>query len=412
MALFEDVNGKAQVVSTSGSAHGVSHTTTTQHSEHKLDGSNTNFSHSVRVGADGNTITTDVTDKVVHAGGKEFHEAQVISDDGMGHRTETLTRSFIADEKGGTVAQAQSVSMSLAPGQQAVDLSRKLDEHAGGVHQPGLTYSNTTTHDHVDGKAGAHTTSVDAVTWDKVGNRSHHTEQMSSVAHIEHGNVVVDASHSKSDGHSSSQESTHKVMSLASDGRLYEESASGSSSFGASGGVSAGIGLSHTNGSGESFSTESGHGSTMNGGPVGPGNASISTGQSFSHDHSTGLRGAHSTETGLSSHVSDSLKQHLQSSGWSAHEASQTVNDVSQHLGDAIASHVRGSGGTVDFHSTGPALVSMTTGHSMNAGDSSTVSISMDRLKDVHESGFSQSLASSQGVSHSRDSGASMEMSR
>jgi hypothetical protein len=362
MALFEDVNGKAQVVSTSGSSDGVSHTTTTQHSEHKLDGSNTNYAHSVRVGPDGNTITTESTDQVVRAGGKEFHEAQVISDDGLGHRTETLTRSFVADEKGGMMAQAQSVSMSLAPGQQPVDLSRKLDEHAGGVHQPGLTYSNTTTHDHVDARTGAHTTSVDAVTWDKVGNRSHHTEQMTSVAHIEHGNVVVDASHSKSDGNSSSQETTHKVMSLASDGRLYEESISGSA-----------------------------------GG---------------SYSQSTGRSELHSTSTGLSSHVSDSLKQHLQSSGWSAREASETVDNVSQHLGDAIGSHVRGTGGSVHFHSTGPEVVSMTSGHGMSVGESNTVSVSMDRLKDVHESGLTQSLASNHGVSHSRDNGASMEMSR
>jgi hypothetical protein len=100
----------------------------------------------------------------------------------------------------------------------------------------------------------------------------------------------------------------------------------------------------------------------------------------------------------LSPHVSDSLKAHLEKSGYTAKDAAETVNGVSQHLAQALNEHAMGAGGSVDFHASGPVAVSLSSGQaSPQAG---TISVSMDQLKAVHESGHIQSLDLTNTPSH------------
>jgi hypothetical protein len=103
--------------------------------------------------------------------------------------------------------------------------------------------------------------------------------------------------------------------------------------------------------------------------------------------------------SGLAPHVSDSLKAHLVKAGYSAQDAAETVSGVSQHLARALDDHAMGAGGSVDFHASGPVAVSLSNGQASPQAD--TISVSMDQLKAVHESGHTQSLGAPSAPSHS-----------
>jgi hypothetical protein len=94
--------------------------------------------------------------------------------------------------------------------------------------------------------------------------------------------------------------------------------------------------------------------------------------------------------SGLAPHVSDSLKAHLVKAGYTAQDAAETVNGVSQHLAKALDDHAMGTGASVEFHPSGPVAVSLSNGHTSPQADS--ISVPMDQLKAVHESGHAQSL--------------------
>src|SRR5258708_20606179 len=53
-----------------------------------------------------------------------------------------------------------------------------------------------------------------------------------------------------------------------------------------------------------------------------------------------------------SPHVSDSLRAHLEKSGYSAKDAAETVNGVSQHLAQALNEHAIGAGGRSEEHTS------------------------------------------------------------
>lgn len=96
---------------------------------------------------------------------------------------------------------------------------------------------------------------------------------------------------------------------------------------------------------------------------------------------------------GLPSHTSDSLVGYLQQKfDYAAHEAKALVGSISEQLHSMLGDHTAGSGGQLQFHKTGDAVVSVVSGHDASHGDPSTASVSMDRLKEVHESGRVQSL--------------------
>jgi hypothetical protein len=94
--------------------------------------------------------------------------------------------------------------------------------------------------------------------------------------------------------------------------------------------------------------------------------------------------------SGLAPHVSDSLKAHLVKAGYTAQDAAETVNGVSQHLAKALDDHAMGTGASVEFHASGPVAVSLSNRHASPQAD--TISVPMDQLKAVHESGRAQSL--------------------
>lgn len=290
MAIFEDVNGKAQVVSTEAA---VTHT--------EGHGTSSSWSH------DGAGKHTD----------NHFNTMQSVSDDGHGHRSETFTKTtevVTHDAKTHQVHTdivSQSVTKELAAGQAAVDLSKVMDEHSDGSTIPGLTYRNEHKESVATESGRVISEQHDVVAWDKVGNRESH-----------------------GGGHNSSGDSWGSM----------------------SGGVSQ--------------SSSVGHGHS-----VGEG---ISNGHSFQ------------SSAGLSAHVSDSLVNHLVSHGYSAHEAQQTVHGVSHTLGQEVNGHTMGNAGSVEFHKEGPVAVSLSNENTASSGH--TLSVAMDTLKAVHESGMSQNL--------------------
>ena len=120
----------------------------------------------------------------------------------------------------------------------------------------------------------------------------------------------------------------------------------------------------------------------------------VSQSSSVGHGHSVGegISNGHSFQSsaGLSAHVSDSLVNHLVSHGYSAHEAQQTVHGVSHTLGQEVNGHTMGNAGSVEFHKEGPVAVSLSNENTASSGH--TLSVAMDTLKAVHESGMSQNL--------------------
>lgn len=116
--------------------------------------------------------------------------------------------------------------------------------------------------------------------------------------------------------------------------------------------------------------------------------------------------GGHSE--GLPAHVSDSLVNHLVNHGYSAQEAQQTVQGVSHTLSQEVNGHAMGQTGSVEFHKEGPVAVSLSNGNAASSGN--TVTVSMDALKTVHESGIAQNLESVQTARQAPQS--SPELSR
>lgn len=98
---------------------------------------------------------------------------------------------------------------------------------------------------------------------------------------------------------------------------------------------------------------------------------------------------SHNAE-GLPTHVSDSLVNHLVEHGYSTDEARQTVQGVSHTLAQEVNAHAMGQTGSVEFHKEGPVAVSLSNGNAASSG--STLTVSLDTLKTVHESGIPQNL--------------------
>jgi archaellin len=291
-----------------------------------------------------------------------------VSDDGHGHRSETFTKVtevVTHDAKTHQVhtdVVSQSVTKELAAGQAAVDLSKVLDEHSDGSTIPGLTYKNE--HEQSTATQSGHVISEqhDVVAWDKVGNRESYGG----------GSHSIDSARGDSWGYASGHNrSESQGFASASGGRSESGSIGGSNwSMGRSlsEGVSASTGVGHSSSYGESMSR---------------------------HDSSYPVNQQHDTSyteksVGLSAHVSDSLVNHLVSQGYSAHEAKQTVQGVSHTLGQELNGHTMGNAGSVEFHKEGPVAVSLSSENTASNGH--TLSVAMDSLKAVHESGMSQNL--------------------
>jgi archaellin len=314
MAIFEDVNGKAQVVSTDAA---VTHT--------EGRGASSSWSH------EGAGKHTD----------NHFNTMQSVSDDGHGHRSETFTKTtevVTHDAKTHQVHTdivSQSVTKELAAGQAAVDLSKVMDEHSDGSTIAGLTYRNEHKQSTATESGRVLSEQHDVVAWDKVGNRE-----------------------SYGGGHNSSGDSWASI--------------------------GGGLGVQHSFGVAQSSGAQ--HSDSFG--------SSVSMGSGVGHGHSAGgsLSSGHSSQSseGLSAHVSDSLVHHLVSHGYSAHEAQQTVQGVSHTLSQEVNGHTMGNAGSVEFHKEGPVAVSLSNENTASSGH--TLSVAMDALKAVHESGMSQNL--------------------
>jgi hypothetical protein len=338
MAIFEDVNGVAHAVSTQHSTGEVSSEGTSS-SKHNRDGSVETSSHTVTTRPDGKTVTVLTLDTTKEVNGTVYHTDKVFSDDGQGHRSESLSNSFEQNKGGAHIVQTETVTKQLGAHEARPDLTKALEERG----TLGVTHDITIfreTHD----KNGAVRTEVDARHFDTVGNQS--ASGWGSVSFGENAQRSTD------------------VREGSSGAQLSE---------------------SHSSGVGASASS--------------------------SYSHSGGVSSGRAS-TGLSAHVSQSIENRLVSEGYSAAEARETVKGVSESLGHAVNAHTAGTANSVEFHKEGPVAVSMTSGPAVSSGTS--VAISMDELKAVHESGQVHSLQSGLAMrsGSSMSHGASMEMSR
>lgn len=417
MAIFEDVNGNAQVASTDG--HGTS----------------SSWSH------DSAGKHTD----------NHFNTMQNVSDDGHGHRTETFTKVtevVTHDAKTHQVhtdSVSQSVTKELAPGQAAVDLSKVLDEHSNGSTIPGLSYRNE--HQQFTATESGHALGgkAEVVIWDKVGNQSSYGGGSRSIDNSRSGaeewaSLSSGVSRSSMSGGLSDKGSmSHPqgaVMDIHAEGENHSHSVGASVANGHA--ISGDMGFSGSSSSmgrsldsGMSVTTTAGLGSGSHyGSSVSQSGVSHSDsiGSSVSHGHSDsssvgGASATHESGTsqnvqhssqhsdGLSAHVSDSLVNHLVSHGYSAQEAHQTVQGVSHTLGQEVNGHAMGKTGSVEFHKEGPVAVSLSSENTASNGN--TISVAMDTLKAVHESGLSQNLDVAQGYKNAHQaSQAVAELSR
>jgi hypothetical protein len=239
MAIFEDVSGKAQVVSTGSNARSESVSDVSE--RHKLDGSVERDTHTVTAGPNGQTMTVDTSEKSQTIHGTVFHTTEVVSDDGMGHRTETLTRSFDQQKGGAVITQAESVSKNLAAGESAVDLTKALEDRGTLGVSHDMTLSRTS-------KDASGTTHSDTLVhhFDTVGNESNRHIESVSRASVQHGIESVDTiSRTEADGKSSIA-ATHSEVSMGRDGRAYEASEQRSQSESHSDGLSAHVSQSLT----------------------------------------------------------------------------------------------------------------------------------------------------------------------
>jgi hypothetical protein len=350
MAIFEDVNGVAHAVSTAQHSRGETSSEGTTSSKHNRDGSVETSSHTVTTRPDGKAVTVDTFDTSKEVNGTVYHTTKTLSDDGHGHRTESLSNSFEQNRGGAHIVQGETVTKQLGANEAPVDLSKALEERGtlGVTHD--LTLSRET-HD----KYGAVHNDTVARHYDTVGNESR-----------------------SSSGSVSYQQNA--TMHYGESTTAFSGGITGSGSTGVSSGVNAR-------------------------------SSNVSGSASFSHteDHNTTRS---ESRSGLSPHVGQSIENRLVSEGYSVAEARETVKGVSESLGRAVNAHTAGTANSVEFHKEGPVAVSMTSGHAVSSGNS--VAISMDELKAVHESGQVHSLQSgvTMSSSSSMGHGASMEMSR
>jgi hypothetical protein len=426
MAIFEDVNGVAHAVSTAQHSRGETSSEGTTSSKHNRDGSVETSSHTVTTRPDGKTVTVLTLDTTKEVNGTVYHTDKVFSDDGQGHRSESLSNSFEQNKGGAHIVQTETVTKQLGAHEARPDLTKALEERG----TLGVTHDITIfreTHD----KNGAVRTEVDARHFDTVGNqsasgwgsvsfgenaqRSTDVREGSSGAQLSEGHSSgVGASASSSYSHSEGVSSGHtgevgvanNAYGAAAAARYLQSHSEGVSSghtgevgvannaYGAA--AAARYLQSHSEGGSSSGYSES-HGSGV--------------GASSSYSHSGGVSSGRAS-TGLSAHVSQSIENRLVSEGYSAAEARETVKGVSESLGHAVNAHTAGTANSVEFHKEGPVAVSMTSGPAVSSGTS--VAISMDELKAVHESGQVHSLQSGLAMrsGSSMSHGASMEMSR
>lgn len=105
------------------------------------------------------------------------------------------------------------------------------------------------------------------------------------------------------------------------------------------------------------------------------------------------------SQSGLAPHVSQSLEQHLSQNGYSAHDAAQTVRDIGPQLAQALDDHSMGKGGAVEFHPSGPVAVTLAS--TQAEPQPGSISVAMDQLKAVHESGMVQDLSQALALANS-----------
>jgi hypothetical protein len=445
MAIFEDVNGAAHVVSTQHSVREVKSVGESS-SKHNRDGSVETSSHTVKTGPDGKSVTVDTLDTSKDVNGTIYHTTKVLSDDGQGHRFESLSNSFEQNRNGAHMVQSETVTKQLGAHEAPVDLTKALEERGtlGVTHDMRLTRE---THD----QSGATLSDTVARHFDTVGNesRSSWSGVSESAGMLISGGIRSSGSEGGSHGLGVTSGHTREVgVANNAEGAAAAARYLQSHSEGASSGHTEGVGVAnnaqgaaaaarylqshsegvysgHTEGVGVANNAEGAaaaarylqsHSEGVSSGHAqGVGVANNAQGAAaaarYLQSHSEGVSSGHAS-TGLSEHVSQSIENRLVSDGYSVAEARETVKGVSESLGHAVSTHTAGTSSSVEFHKEGPVAVSMTSGEAVSSNK--TVALSMDELKAVHESGHVQSLQSgrSLGASANTMSGASMEMSR
>jgi hypothetical protein len=414
MAIFEDVNGAAHVVSTQHSVREVKSVGESS-SKHNRDGSVETSSHTVKTGPDGKSVTVDTLDTSKDVNGTIYHTTKVLSDDGQGHRFESLSNSFEQNKNGAHMVQSETVTKQLGAHEAPVDLTKALEERGtlGVTHDMRLTRE---THD----QSGATLSDTVARHFDTVGNesRSSWSGVSESAGMLISGGIRSSGSEGGSHGLGVTSGHTREVgVANNAEGAAAAARYLQSHSEGASSGHTEGVGVAN-NAQGAAAAArylQSHSEGVFSGHTEGVGVANNAEGAAaaarYLQSHSEGVSSGHAS-TGLSEHVSQSIENRLVSDGYSVAEARETVKGVSESLGHAVSTHTAGTSSSVEFHKEGPVAVSMTSGEAVSSNK--TVALSMDELKAVHESGHVQSLQSgrSLGASANTMSGASMEMSR
>lgn len=430
MAIFENVEGKAVILGTGKSAEAVKGITEGSMSSnvsrmsaeihgHDAQGHELSTSRTETRDAQGHFSSVE-TEKVQ---GKYWTDVKSIATDAVGHKTESLSRiAEVPLKDGSTERMTLSVSQPVDQhGRGGADLRMALDEAAMGARpthpgQPtGVTITESREHISrgVDGSTrnermtdtfdtmGRETRGLDLSSTSISSGADGKRETVTSLVHqddhgIESASVTRETSSATGAGgpqfaqvrtesmgrHDDSMEgkwmnarqahvvgeSVHQLGaaqalhdSFSAAGEMASVPKTSMQDHLAREGVGAGAVPGHSPGKSWSF-----------GGAEGAGGTGVA---------------------GLPSHTSDSLVGYLQEKfDYAAHEAKALVGSISEQLHSVLGDHVPGSGGQLQFHKTGDAVVSVVSGHDASHGDMSTASVSMDRLKEVHESGRVQSL--------------------
>jgi hypothetical protein len=229
MAIFEDVNGVAHAVSTQHSMSEVSSVGASS-SKHNRDGSTETASHTVTTRPDGKSATVDTLDTSKEINGTVYHTTKVLSDDGQGHRTQSLTSSFEQNKNGEHIVQSETVTKQLGAHEAPVDLTRALEERGtlGVTHDLRLSRE---THD----KSGAAHDSTMLRHFDTVGNESRSLQESVSAGNANHSVSMASGSRAYS-GHS---EASHPADSVSSIGNSQSYGHSVGQTHSASTGLSA-----------------------------------------------------------------------------------------------------------------------------------------------------------------------------
>jgi hypothetical protein len=208
MAIFEDVNGVAHAVSTAQHSTGETSSEGTTSSKHNRDGSVETSSHTVTTRPDGKAVTVDTFDTSKEVNGTVYHTTKTLSDDGHGHRTESLSNSFEQNRGGAHIVQGETVTKQLGAHEAPVDLSKALEERGtlGVTHD--LTLSRET-HD----KYGAVHNDTVARHYDTVGNESRSSWGSVSGVNARSSNVSGSTSFSHAEDHNTTSSESRSGLS-------------------------------------------------------------------------------------------------------------------------------------------------------------------------------------------------------